>query len=305
MKLRHILQVFYGFVLAALLALGPPIAFLMIPAAGFFLLLLPVWSVGVICLLFLGLLIGGRIPHAIGVALLALAGALSPLGKLSMTSASVVAGTIETTRFLLRELNEKCGTGFVPLKKASAKYGLIVLDDIPTNGEQNYAIADTVAVLTGMRVVEISRMGHDFHFYEARETMADHSSSCIGQRDSAQVGVSPRGSQRSIAPLAVDVCLRRTKIADPSRDQTPAIVLRSNRSVAMYCDVTEVVERTQGDNVELGRVHYNSFLQRFYPKLTLPKGIPQDNWLLVLLSEVLQQDLSDKALMRHAVKTKK
>jgi len=36
-----------------------------------------------------------------------------------------------------------------------------------------------------------------------------------------------------------------------------------------------------------------------------PKGAPQDSWLLVLLSEVLQQDLSEKALMAHAVTTKK
>ena len=227
------MKVFYGFMLAAVLALGPPVAFLMIPGAGFFLLLLPIWSMGVICLLFLGLLISGRIPHAIGVALLAFGAALSPLGMLGVSSAGVVGQTIKTNNFILRELNEKCATNLVVLEKASAKYELIVLDNIDTRGEQNYDIADTVAVLTGMRVVEIHRTGHELKFYEAWETVAEHSSSCVGERDSPKVDRSPRGSQRSIAPLAVDVCLRRTKIPDPSGDQTPAIVLRSNPSVAV------------------------------------------------------------------------
>jgi len=103
---RYFLQVLYGFVLAAVLALGPPFAFLMIPAAGFFLLLLPIWSIGVICLLFFGLLIFGRIPYAIGVAMSAIAGALSPLGTLSMWSVSAVSEGIKLDK-LARELMEK------------------------------------------------------------------------------------------------------------------------------------------------------------------------------------------------------
>jgi len=87
-------------------ALGPPFAFLMIPAAGFFLLLLPIWSIGVICLLFFGLLIFGRIPYAIGVAMSAIAGALSPLGTLSMWSVSAVSEGIKLDK-LARELMEK------------------------------------------------------------------------------------------------------------------------------------------------------------------------------------------------------
>jgi hypothetical protein len=301
---RYFLEVFYGFVLAAVLALGPPFAFLMIPAAGFFLLLLPIWSIGVICLLFFGLLIFGRIPYAIGVAMLAIAGALSPLGTLSMWSVSAVSEGIKLDKFA-RELMEKCATGYVLLKKPSAKYDLIVLDNINTGGEHNYDVADTVAVLTGMRVVTITRVGLDFQFNEARETMAEHSNSCVGGRDSAKVGVTPRGSQRSMAPLVVDVCLRRTKIPDPSRDQTPAIVLRNIPSGGDYCRVTEVVERMESGDVELGRVHPASYQQRIYPNPAPPKGGPQDSWLLVLLSEVLQQDLSEKALMAHAVTTKK
>jgi len=285
-------------------ALGPPFAFLMIPAAGFFLLLLPIWSIGVICLLFFGLLIFGRIPYAIGVAMSAIAGALSPLGTLSMWSVSAVSEGIKLGK-LARELMEKCATDYVPLKKPSAKYDLIVLDDIDTGGEQNYDVADTVAVLTGMRVVEIGRVCFGSHFSEAWETMAEHSNSCVGEHDSAKVGVTPHLLPRSIAPLAVDVCLRRTKIPDPSRNQTPAIVLRNIPSGADYCRVTEVVEHMESGDVELGRVHPASYQQRIYPNPVLPKDVPQDSWLLVLPSEVLRQDLSEKALMAHAVTTKK
>jgi hypothetical protein len=215
---RYFLQVFYGFVLAAVLALGPPIAFLMIPAAGFFLWLVPIWSVGVTCLLFFGLLIFGLIPYAVGVAMLAIAGALSPLGLATVALIDQIDQHTNDNDFVQRKLKECATTGYVPLKKPSAKYDLLVVDHIDTRGgEQNYDIADTVAVLKGMRVVEISRAGRDYHFSEAWETMAEHSNSCVGERDSAKVGVTPRGSQRSIAPLAVDVCLRRTKIPDPSR----------------------------------------------------------------------------------------
>ncbi|WP_461350719.1 hypothetical protein [Bradyrhizobium sp. USDA 4454] len=41
------------------------------------------------------------------------------------------------------------------------------------------------------------------------------------------------------------------------------------------------------------------------PNPVLPKVVAQGNWLLVLLSKVLQQDLSDKAVMARAVKTAK
>jgi hypothetical protein len=51
-------------------------------------------------------------------------------------------------------------------------------------------------------------------------------------------------------------------------------------------------------------VHYLS-RDRFYPDLAVPEGVPRNNWLRVLLSTVLQQDLSDKALMGHAVEAKK
>jgi hypothetical protein len=55
----------------------------------------------------------------------------------------------------------------------------------------------------------------------------------------------------------------------------------------------------------LGRVHYDSSHQRYYPDLVLPEGVPRNNWLVVLLSEVLQQDLSEKALMARAVNATK
>ncbi|WP_139479869.1 hypothetical protein [Bradyrhizobium ivorense] len=281
-------------ILAVVLALGPPLAFLMIPAAGFFLPLLPFWSVGVVGLLFVGFLILGRIPHAIGVAVLAIAGALSPLGTLTLWSVNAVSDVIKLQN-AASELIAKCATGVVPLKPPSAKYDLIVLDDVDTTGEQNYEAVDTIAVLAGMRVVAIRRGGLDRQFYEASETTA---SACVEGRDTAKVGVTPRGTQRKMAPLAVDVCLRRTKIADPSRDQAPAIVLRNIAgSGADYCRFTQVVERTASGELELGRA--------IPPNPVMPKAVAQGSWLLAVLSEVLQQDLSDKALMAHAVKTTK
>jgi hypothetical protein len=303
---RYFLRVFYGFVLAAVLALGPPIAFLMMPAAGLFLGLLPIWSIGVVCLLFLVLLVFGAIPYAVGVAMFAVAVALSPVGSAAIALIDENDRYAKQNDFIQRKFKECATTGYVPLKKPSAKYDLIVVDHIDTReGEENYDIADTVAVLTGMRVVEIRRAGPDSHFSEAWETMAEHSNACVGERDSAKVGPTPRGWQRKMAPLGVDVCLRRTKIPDPSGDRTPAIVLRAIPFGLGDCHATAVVERTESGDVELGRVHYDSFHQRYYPDLALPEGVPLNNWLLVLLSEVLQRDLSDKALMAYAANTKK
>jgi hypothetical protein len=294
--LRFFAKVLRGFVLATVLALAPVFALLMIPAAGFFLPLLPIWSIGVVCLLFFGLLILGQIPHAIGVAMLATAAALSPLGTLGVSSANAVGEVIKLGKAAYG-LMEKCQVAHPPLKKPSAKYELIVLDNINMSGEQNYDVVDTIAVMTGMRVVTITRYGLDHKFSEASETKAWHPDSCDGRRERL-VGVTPRGSQRKISPLAVDVCLTRAKIPDPSRDQTPAIVLRDVRGGgADYCRVTEVVERTESGDVVLG--HANP------PNPVLPKMIGQNNWLLVLLSEVMQKDISDNALIAHAVKTTK
>jgi hypothetical protein len=202
-------------------------------------------------------------------------------------------------------MKECATTGYTPLKKPSAKYDLLVLDNIDTCGAQNYDIADTVAILTGMRVVEIRRACFGSHYSEdseARETMAEHSNACVGERDNAKAGVTPQLLPRKVAPLDVDVCLRRRKIPAPSGDRTPAIVLRSI-PFGGDCQVTEVVERTASGDVELGRVHY--LHERFYPDLAVPEGVTRNSWLVVILSEVLQQDLSDKALMGHAVETKK
>jgi hypothetical protein len=302
MQSRHILELFYGFVLAAVLALGPPLAFLTIPFAVLLLPYLPIWGIGVIGLLFLGFAISGRMAYALGVALLALACALSPLGKLTMGTAEIAQREIKLRNFVQHGLDKKCAVNLAPLVKVSAKYKLIILDDFDTRGEQNYNISDTVAFLTGMRVVEIKCSGNRRQFTEAWETMAEQSASCGGEYDSYRVGISPRGSQRSIQPLSVNFCLRRTKIPDPSRDNTPAIVLTRQNAVVLHCDMTEFIERTASAHIDLGRVHYDSYNQRFYPALTPPNGVPQNNWILVLLSEVLQQDLSDKALMARAIK---
>src|SRR5450631_3196948 len=153
---RYFWEMFFGFAAAVVLALGPPIAFLMIPGAALFLGLVPIWSIGVVCLLFLGLLIFGRNPAAIGVALLAIAVALSPLGLAAVAFIDQIDQHANDNDFIQRKFKECATTGYVPLKKPSAKYDLIVVDHIDTReGEENYDIADTVAVLTGMRVVEI------------------------------------------------------------------------------------------------------------------------------------------------------
>jgi hypothetical protein len=306
---RYFLEVLYGFVLTVVLALLPPIAFLAMPAAGFFLFVVPFWSIGVVCLLFFGLLIFGRIPAAIGVAMFAIAVALSPVGWATIALIKEIDKNAkdhaQQNDYAQRKMKECATTGYVPLKTPSAKYDLLVLDNMEACGAQNYDIPDTVAILTGMRVVAIGRVCFGSHFPEVRETIAEHSNSCVGERDSAKVGITPQLIARKIAPLDVDVCLRRRTIPDPSGARTPAIVLKSVPFGYGSCQVTEVIERTESGDVELGRIHYDSFHQRYYPDLAVPEGVPQNNFLIVLLGEVLQQDLSDKALMERAVTTKK
>jgi hypothetical protein len=304
---RYFWEMFFGFVAAVVLALGPPIAFLMMPAAGMFLFVVPIWSIGAVCVLFFLFSIFGRNPAVIGVGLLVIAVALSPLGRASIAAVNHASQQKESRERTLRPLYEKCATGYASLKKPSAKYDLLVLDSINTFGAPNYDVADAVAVLTGMRVTTISRGYLDFHFNEAWQTTAEHANSCVGERDSDKVDVAtPRLSYNKSVPFTVDVCLRRRKIPDPSGDQAPAIVLRRiPLADAPNCHVTEVVERTASGDVELGRVHYDSYQQRMYPDLPPPQGVPRKNWLVVVLSELLQQDLSDKALMGHAVEAKK
>jgi hypothetical protein len=303
---RWFWEVLWGFVAAVVFALGPPIVFLSIPAAGFFLFVVPIWCVGVVCALFVLLLALGRNPAAVGVGLLVVAVALSPFGRAAIAVVNQIDQNAKKhardTEYLQRKLKECTTTGLAPLKKPSAKYDLLVLDKIDTCGEQKYDIADTVAILTGMHVVVSNRTCFNIHHAEAWETVAEHAGSCVGERDSAKVGITPHLVQRTVAPLEVDVCLRRRKIPDPSGDQTPAIVLRSVPFDG--CEVTEVIERTATGDVELGRLHYESFHQRYDPALAVPEGISRYSWLVVLLSEVLQRDLSDKALMEHAVTAK-
>jgi hypothetical protein len=305
---RYFWEMFFGFAAAVVLALGPPFAFLMMPAAGFFLLLVPIWSIGAVCGLIVLFSILGRNAAVIGVGLLVIAVAVSPIGRASIALVNEIGQNAkihaDNNDFIRRKMKECATTGYTPLNKPSAKYDVLVLENIETCGAQNYDIADTVAILTGMRVVEIGSVCFDSHHSEARETMAEHSNACVGERDSVKVGVTPHLVARTVAPLDVDVCLRRRKIPDPSGDRTPAIVLRSIPFGLADCHVTEVVERTESGDVELGRVHYESFHQRFYPDLAVPEGVPRYNWLVVVLSTVLQHDLSDKALMAHAVETK-
>lgn len=303
---RYFLEVLVGFIAAVVLAIVPPIVFLTIPAAGFFLFVVPIWSVGTAGLLFFGFLIFGRIPAAIGVALLAIAVALSPVGR----ATAVLVGEIDKNRKegakakeYLANKRKECATGYVPLKRPSVKHDLLVLENMNVCGDHNYDVPDTVAILTGMRVVEAGRYCFTGRIPEVRETIAERSDTCVGGRDSADVGITPSLVQRKmkVAPLRVDVCLRRRTLSDPPDDRTPAIVLRPV-PFGGGCEVTEVIERTASGDVALGRLHYEGFNQRYYPDMTVPEGISRYNSLVVFLTEILQQDLSDKALMKHAVK---
>lgn len=302
---RHSLRIFYGALIAAILAFGPPLAFLMLPAGAMFLLLLPIWSIGVLALLLLAFLVSGRFSHAIGVALLAGASLLSPFGHLAEKSVAVSHQTLKTNE-RLRAIDENCNASTVPLKKASARYGLLILDNIDVNGEQNYDIAGTVAALTGMRVFEIARYGPEAKFGKALETRPDRSNPCSGPQSSTIVGISSRGSQRSVKPVNVGMCLKTTEIPDPSNARTPAILLRDIRGgAANSCRLIEVVERTPSQDISLGRLHVNRFGRDIYPSLPALDGMPNGSWLITLLSHVLDQDLSDKALLqRAAVKSK-
>lgn len=295
-----ILKVIAGFVLTAIFALGPPLAFLMLPAAGMFLLLMPLWIMGVVGLMFLGFLITGRFAYATGVAASAIVALMSPLGWLAPRSIDIVQDAQRVNNAIRRDLKEKCAVDLPALKRASAKYDLLVLDDITTYGPTNHQISDTVAVLTGMRVVTIGR----FH-KEAYETTPTRTNFCSGMGVSNKVALSSRMSPGSNPWLAVDVCLSRNKIPIPVGDETPALVLRGAPVDATYCSGIEVAERTDRGEFELGRVHLMPGKQRTYPKLAAPNGIPQHNLLLLLLSEVLQQDLSDNALMKRAASAKK
>lgn len=299
---------FFGFVAAVVLAIVPPIVFLSMPAAGFFLFVVPIWSVGIVGVLFFGLLVFGRIPAAIGVSLLAVAVALSPVGR----ATAALVGEIEKNAKESAKANEylankrkECATGYVPLKPPSAKHDLLVLENMNVCGDHNYDVPDTVAVLTGMRVVEAGRYCFTSRIPEVRETIAERSDTCVGGRDSADVGITPSLVQRQVkvAPLHVDVCLRRRTLSAPPDDRTPAIVLRPV-PFGGDCKVTEVIERTANGDVQLGRLHYEGFRQLYYPNMTVPEGISRYNSLVVFLSEILQQDLSDKALMKHAVEAR-
>jgi hypothetical protein len=305
---RYFREVLFGFIAAVVLAIVPPIVFLAIPAAGFFLFVVPIWSVGVVGLLFFGFLTFGRIPAAIGVALLAIAVALSPVGRATAALVGEIDKNIKQgakANAYLADKRKECATGYVPLKKPSVKHDLLVLENMNVCGDHNYDVPDTVAILTGMRVVEAGRYCFTSRISEVRETIAERSDTCGGGRDSADVGITPSLVQRKVkvAPLRVDVCLRRRILPDPPDDRTPAIVLRPV-PFGGDCQVTEVIERTASGDVDLGRLHYEAFNQRYYPDLPVPEGISRYNSLVVFLSEVLQQDLSDKALLKRAVEAK-
>ena len=65
------------------------------------------------------------------------------------------------------------------------------------------------------------------------------------------------------------MCLLRTKIPDPSRDQAPAIVIRRSQSNAATCLGTEIIERKSGGDINLGLVIHDPFHGSTYPELWL------------------------------------
>jgi len=290
-----------GFMMAAVFAFAPAIAFLAIPAAGFFLLLLPLWGIAATIAIFTGFLLLGRPSNAIGVALFAAAVVLSPIGNLAAVSVQAVIQVIAVQRMAQPIFDAACAKDYIPLAALSGnRPGRVVLDDIdmPYAG---YKPSDVVAVLTGMEVLEIHRRTSD-DFFEAWRTKADQSAACGEGWNSSEVDVSVQGPQLAIAPLKIDRCLRRSKIADPTRDRTPAIILKNGPSVGGYCSVIDVIQRAGDRDVLLGRVHYDGYNRRLFPDLVRPSGNARSTWFLAVLGKVLGEDISENSLMRYALK---
>ena len=288
-----------GFLVAAFLAFAPPIVFLAIPAAGFFILLLPLWAIATTIIAFAGFLLSGRPSNAIGVALFAAAAALSPFGTLASAGVHAALQVIAVQRMAQPIFDAACAKDYIPLASFSGnRPGRIVFDavNIPYAG---YDPADVVAVLTGMEVLEIHRRGSD-DFLEAWKTTADQSASCKEGWNSSEVQVTVRGPQLAISPLKIDRCLRRSKIADPSRDQTPALILKNGPNVGGYCSAIDVVERAGGRDVLLGRVHYDGYNQRLFPHLMRPDGNVRSAWFFAVLGKILGEEISENSLMRYA-----
>lgn len=307
MNASQLLRVFYGALVTAIVGFGPPLAILMLPAGAMFLLLLPLWSIVVVPLLFLGFLIAGRFAYAAGVALLAGAALMSPVGLLlAKGSINVVEQTVRTNQ-MLEDVAQKCAIHAVAPRKASARYDLLVVDDIDLRGEQNYDIVDAVAALTGMRVVRIERFEFGKRFGGASETRREGSGPCVGPGGHTAIDVSPRGGQRNVARLDTGLCLRTTKISDPSSDRTPALVARTTRVVVdkITCGLVEVVERSATEEVVLGRIYVDPFGGGAHPALPTLDGMPRGSWQTSLFSTILDEDLSDKSLLRRAAAKRK
>lgn len=307
MNASQLLRVFYGALITAIVGFGPPLAILMMPAGAMFLLLLPLWSIVVVPLLFLGFLIAGRFAYAAGVALLAGAALMSPIGLLlAKRSINVVKQAVKTD-LVLKEVAEKCAIHAVAPRKASARYDLLVVDEIDLRGEQNYDIVDSIAALTGMRVVRIERFEFGKRFGGASETRQEGSGPCVGPGGHTAIAVTPRGGQRNVTPLDIGLCLRTTKISDPSSDRTPALVARSTSVVVdnVTCGLIEVIERSATEEVVLGRIHVGPFGGSVSPALPTLDGMPYGSWQTSLFSTILGQDLSDRSLLRRAAAKQK
>lgn len=314
-NLRALLQGASGFALAFAAALIPTLV-LFVPAgpnvwawlfvgfaSGLIFLLtwanafLNLYSVLLVLMLFGWYIWLGKRPQAIGAAIFALLGIGFP--------AIARFPDLYRAYALNQTVVDETYSQIPALKSVTERHDLVLLDGINTRGEQNYDIEDTLTVITGMRVIRVQRLGLDHHFDEAWETKLVRLSECANSRtENSFVELSPRGSQRQLKPLRVDVCLRRLKIKNPLNDLAPAVIFRhpwcADANTCEYYDA-QIVERTESGETELGVAKYNFSEKRVYPRVATPAGVPTDNWLNILLSAVLRQDISDMELMKHVV----
>jgi hypothetical protein len=290
-----------GFCAAALILIGPPAVFAMIPGAAMFLLLAPLWGVvalPVIVVLTALLFFFGKKRLATGAALLLVVVALSALPKMIVGTVQFAMGSLETSSRFTRMIEDECGKGYVDVAPQRAgRVTRLIFDDIGNMPYMGHDPADMAAVLAGVEVVGLSRRASEF--IEAWSTRADRGPSCEGGRSSRTVETTMRGNGPFPDPLKIDMCVRRTKIADPTQDGAHAIVFRRGPSRGGFCYPIDVVERVAGEETLLGRVHFHSATGSLYPTMPRAADNPRGDWFLAILRAVLSTDVSEDALRKH------
>lgn len=292
----HLKKIGIGFLAVALMTAVPPILFLMVPGAAFFLLLVPLWAILAIPVVVLGFLVTGQFYQALGAAIFAAIYYLSPLGTLTKNTATYAERSIGKSHEYDKLIEEECAKGAIELKRVSEKPGRVILDDLGSIAYRGYEPADLLAALANVEVIEISRRGPDF--FSASATRAERSDACAGGRDSKKLQPVHRGAGPFPGPLQTNICFRRAQVPDPSQDRTPAIILRHGPSVGGNCSAIDVLERSSGGDTLLGRVHYNYGSSHLYPELRRRGEADGGAWFRAILREVLGDDLGDAAVKR-------